>query len=125
MSLQSLCMNNLVNLIKNLPPLMKDEVLGETMKSIKDEVRKDVIKEIRRSAVVVVDDVTEQLISAHKTGRGIKRNEYTKDIDDELYYTILEIAEQFVEKHAEKIVFDNHMDQRDLDDYDDESSDSS
>jgi methyl coenzyme M reductase beta subunit len=105
-------MNNLVELIKNLPPLLKEEVIGESMKAIKDEAKQQVMKEIRRSAAIVVDDVTDSLITSRKTGRDIKRPEYTKDIDDELYYTFLDISERFVNKHAEKIVFDNthHMD---------------
>jgi hypothetical protein len=120
MSLQSLCMNNIVELIKNLPPLMKDQVLGETMKSIKEEVRQEVIKEIRESAAIIVGDVTDELISAHNSGFGTKRPEYTNDLDDELYYTFLDISEQFISKHAEKILFDD----RRRDEYDDESDQS-
>jgi hypothetical protein len=120
-------MNNLVELIKNLPPLMKDQVLGETMESIKEDVRQEVIKEIRESAAIIVGDVTDELISAHNSGFGTKRPEYTKDLDDELYYTFLDISEQFVAKHAEKILFDDRRD--DLDEYDEydesDSSDSS
>jgi hypothetical protein len=109
MTLQSVCMNNLVEIIKNLPPLLKEEVLGKTMKDIKDEVKQDVIKEIRRSASIVVEDLTDHLISSHKTGQDMKRPEYTNDLDDGIYYTFIDISEQFVKKHIEKIVFDNHM----------------
>ena len=126
MSLKALCMNNLVELIKNLPPQLKEEVIGESLKAIKAEAKQEVMKEIRRSAAIVVDDVTDCLISSHKTGQGMKRPEYTNDIDDELYYTFTDISERFVDKHAEKIVFDNpphHRRQIAMDWYDEEDSD--
>jgi hypothetical protein len=107
MSLKTLCMNNLVELIKNLPPLLKEEVLGESMKAIREEAKKHVIKEIRRSAVIVVEDLTDRLITSHRTAQEMKRPEYTNDLDDELYYTFTDISERFVNKHAEKIIFDN------------------
>ena len=127
MSLKALCMNNLVELIKNLPPQLKEEVIGESLKAIKAEAKQEVMKEIRRSAAIVVDDVTDRLISSHKTGQVMKRPEYTNDIDDELYYTFTDISERFVDKHAEKIVFDNpphHRRQIAMDWYDEESEDS-
>jgi len=127
MSLKALCMNNLVELIKNLPPQLKEGVIGESMKAIKEEAKQEVMKEIRRSAAIVVDDVTDRLISSHKTGQDMKRPEYTNDIDDELYYTFTDISERFVDKHAEKIVFDNpphHRSKIAMDWYDEESEDS-
>lgn len=127
MSLKALCMNNLVELIKNLPPQLKEEVIGESLKAIKAEAKHEVMKEIRRSAAIVVDDVTDRLISSHKTGQDWKRPEYTNDIDDELYYTFTDIVERFVNKHAEKIVFDNppqHRRQAAMDWYEDDSEDS-
>lgn len=127
MSIKALCMNNLVELIKNLPPQLKEEVIGESLKAIKAEAKQEVMKEIRRSAAIVVDDVTDRLISSHKTGQVMKRPEYTNDIDDELYYTFTDISERFVDKHAEKIVFDNHPHHHSkiaMDWYDDESEDS-
>lgn len=107
MSLKALCMKNIIDQIKNLPPLLLEEVLGESLKSIKEEAKQAAMKEIRRSAAVVVEDVTELLINSHKTGNDWKRPVYTKDIDDELYYTFVDISERFVTKHSEKLVFDN------------------
>lgn len=127
MSLKTLCMNNIVELIKNLPPLLKEEVLGVSMKAIKEEAKQKVMKEIRRSASIVVDDVTDILIASHKTGQDMKRPEYTKDIDDELYYTLLGISERFVNKHAEKILFDNAPHNRrrqEIEPYEESSEDS-
>jgi hypothetical protein len=127
MSLKTICMNNIIELIKNLPPLLKEEVLGVSLKAIKDEAKQQVMKEIRRSAAIVVDDVTDILITSHKTGQDMKRPEYTKDIDDELYYTLLDISDRFVKKHAEKILFDNsprHRRQPEIDIYEEGSEDS-
>ena len=65
MDLKTICMNNLVNLIKNLPPLLKEEVIGQSIKTIREEERLKIMKEIKRSASVVVDDVTEKIINSY------------------------------------------------------------
>jgi hypothetical protein len=108
MSLKALCVKNMVNQIKNLPPLLLEEIIGESLKSIKEEAKKEAIKEIRDSASIVVDDITNLLITSHKTGGDWKRPEYTKDIDDELYYTFVDISEQFFEEYGEKLLFDEN-----------------
>ena len=61
-SLKELCMNLLVNQIKNLPPQLMDEVIGNTKKSIK----KDVIQEIGEHAFNVVNDMTGIILNAGK-----------------------------------------------------------
>lgn len=106
MSLKSHCVKNIVEMIKNLPPLLREEIIGESLKEIKKEAKKEVMKDIRRSAAVVVDDVTTLIIEAQRTGNDWKRPEYTTDIDDELYHTFVDISERFVSSHAEKLVFD-------------------
>ena len=107
MDLKTLCMNNLVDLIKNLPLQLKEEVIGVSIKAIKADAKKEIIKEIKNSATIVVDDVTDCLISSSRTGKSWQRPEYTKNIDDELYQTFVLVAEQFVNKHAEKLILDN------------------
>ena len=44
MDLKNICINNLVELIKNLPPLLKEELINNTIKSIKTEAKKKIFK---------------------------------------------------------------------------------
>jgi len=105
----------MTEMIKNMPPLLKEEIIGVSLAAIKEEAMNKIMKEMKRSASIVVDDITDCLIESRKTGKNWKRPEYTKDIDDELYYTFVNIAEQFVNKHVEKLVFDQHGDTYDRD----------
>lgn len=105
MSLKALCIQNMVEQIKNLPPLLMEEIIGESLKAIKEDAKKEAMKEIRSSASVVIEDITDRLITSRKTGKNWTRPEYTQDIDDELYYTFVDAAEMFVSKHEESIVF--------------------
>lgn len=101
-------MNNLVEIIRNLPPLLKEEVIGKSMKALEEDAEKKIIKEIRDSATIVVEDITELLISSSRTGKLWERPEYTKNINDELYYTFVDISEKFVNNHSEKLIFHTH-----------------
>lgn len=107
MSLKALCMKNLVELIQNLPPMMKEEVIGKSLEAIENDAKKKVMKEIRRSAAIVTEDVTERIIDASKKGQSWQRPGYTIDIDDELYYTCVDIAQKFVDNNSEKLIFSN------------------
>lgn len=114
MSLKELCIQNMVDQIKNLPPLLKEEIVDASLKAIKEEIRKEVIKEIRESSTIAVDDITELVISSQKTGHDWKRPECTRDMDDDLYHTFVQTAESFVHRYADKLVFDeeHHRHQR-------------
>ena len=113
MDLKTICMDNLVKNITNLPPQLREEVIGESKKSIKRTVQTQVIKDFKRSAVFVVDDITKCLIQAHKTGKSWIRPKYTENMDDDLYYTCLDIAEHFVETYMQELVFsDRHINGR-------------
>lgn len=109
MELQSMCANNLVEMIKNLPPLLKEEIIGQSLKSIKEDAEKkaklSLMKQIRRDAEIVVEDVTNKIVESYKIGTTWNRPDYTKNIDDELYYTFVHISEQFVDRHHEEIIF--------------------
>ncbi len=50
MDLNTLCMKNLVETIKNLPPILRDEVIGQTTKDIKKEAYDRKKEEARRIA---------------------------------------------------------------------------
>lgn len=101
MNLKTLCMNNLIELIKNLPPLLKEEVISQSVEQIKTEERLKIMKEINRSASIVIEDVTENIINSSKTGIDWIRPEYTKDIDNDLYQTFVNISQNFVDKHID------------------------
>ena len=116
MDLKTIYMNNLVEIIRNLPPLLKEEVIGKSMKAIEEDAEKKIIKEIRNSAAIVVEDITELLISSSRTGKLWERPEYTKNINDELYYTFVDISEKFVNNHGEKLIFHTHTYSDDSDD---------
>lgn len=109
MDLKTICMKNMVEVIKNLPPLLREEVIGESLKSIKEEAEKkakeSLMYQIRRDAEIVVEDVTEKLVQSQANGTTWQRPEYTKNIDDELYYTFVHVSERFVHKYAEQIVY--------------------
>ena len=105
MDLKSLCSDNLVQLIKNLPPAIRDELIGKTTEQIKKEAKIQVINEIREYACDTVDDVTDLIISSRKKGNDWTRPKYTYKIEDELFYTFVEMAETFINKHSETLVF--------------------
>jgi predicted nucleic acid-binding protein len=113
MNLKSLCVEELVNSIKNLPPQLRDQIIDKTTTSIEQEAEekatKKIMNEINRSAVIIVEDVTRKLIDAHKSCEYVTRPTYTKDIDDGLYYTFVQIAERFVNNYAEHLLFNERI----------------
>ena len=86
MDLKTICVKNIVDMIKKLPPLLREEVIGETLKSIKEDAEKkakeSLMYQIRRDAEIVVEDVTEKLVRCHSEGTTLSRPDYTKNIDD-------------------------------------------
>lgn len=108
MNLKSLCLDNIAQQIKKLPPMLQDEILNETTKSIRKEAekkaRKKIMKEILHSTTIV-EDITDRMIESYKTGNIWKRPEYTHNIDDDLYNIFVNISEKFVTNNAEKLVF--------------------
>ena len=109
MDLKTLCLDNLVNVIKQLPPILRDEIIGETTKSIKKEAEKNariqIMKEIHRSVSIAVEDITERIINSYGSGHDWKRPEYTYNIDKDIYGMIVDISEKFVQNNAEKLIF--------------------
>ena len=97
MSLKDLAMENIVDMIKSLPPLLQEEVIGETRKSIKNEVKNEVIQEFKNTSSFVIEDLTQCLTS----GNTFKRSSYSIDIDDDLFYTYMYISERFVHNYGE------------------------
>jgi hypothetical protein len=128
MDLKTICMNNLVEIIKNLPPQLQEDVIGASTKAIKEEAEKKtkekIMKAIKRSAAIVTEDVTERLIASHQTGQSWKRPEYTNDIDDEIYYTFVDVAEKFVNNYGEMLIFPSDRHRRQVGVYWDNNTES-
>ena len=122
MSLKSMCVENMVSIIKNLPPTLREEVIGESIeqikkeaektarrkikKEVKEQMRLEIIKEMHRSAVIITSDLTHRLINTSRNGGFVTRPEYTHDIDSELYEIFFDISDSFVNNYAEKLIFD-------------------
>jgi hypothetical protein len=129
-TLKNICMGNMVNIIKNIPPLLQEEIIKKSTKTIEKEARKKahkkvhekIIKEIRYSFLGVIEDTTRDLIEAHITGNYIRRPEYTKNMNDELYNICVNISKQFVQHYGEQLIFNNsqHNLQHNMDDSDNE-----
>lgn len=109
MNLKALCLQNIVDLIKSLPPMLQEEVIGESRKQIYQEVEKKVIKEIGEMGEIVVDDVSDRMIYSHKIGGDWKRPKYTNKMNNELYHMFVNISEQFVMKHGEDIMYPSNI----------------
>ena len=107
MDLKTLCKINMVKQIKKLPPQLQEECIGTSVDAMKEKAdknaKKKIMKEVKRSADIVIEDITKLLIEAHRTGGTYERPEYTNDIDDELYYIFVGVAQRFVQNYGEQL----------------------
>jgi hypothetical protein len=134
MDLKTLCMNNLVQNIVNLPPQLREKVIGESTKKIKKEAekkaREKIVREVKRTAGIVIEDVMKLIIESQRTGQNWVRPKHTRNIDDDLYYIFVNICEEIVLNNSESLVFGNNSGVRSelnlypIIDYDDLESDS-
>ena len=106
MDLKTTCINNLVETIKKLPPYLKEEVILKSIKSIREEEKSLIIKEVKNNATVVIEDLIDIIIDSNKTGQNFYRPEYTKNIDDELYQIYVDISQNFVKKYTHQLCFE-------------------
>ena len=116
-----MCKNLLVEQIKNLPPILKDTIIGESSKKIKEQIEQKILKEFKISALIMVDDMTDILINCSNTGCSYERPEYTKNLPDELYYTIIAISEKMIDKYycKERIESTRYHSNSDMEDMED------
>jgi len=105
MDLKSLCSDELIKLIKNLPPTVRDEIIEITTNQLKEEAKKKIINDIKSYASNIVTDVTDLILISHRVGDNWKRPSYTYRIDDELFDVFVDIAETFVNKNLTELVF--------------------
>jgi len=62
MTLKEICLNNLVKMIKNLPPLLQEEVIGKSKKDIESDARLKVINDIKHNLPYIVEDMVSDKI---------------------------------------------------------------
>lgn len=109
MSLKELCLKNMAEQIKNLPPLLKEEVLGMTIQSIKDdaerEAKKKIIMELKQSAQMVTQDLVNRMIESHLTSTTWFRPSYTQDMDEDVYQSLVEVSDGFVTTFQQQLMF--------------------
>lgn len=103
MCLKSLCIKNMVEMIKNLPPLLKDEIMGEALKEIREDEKKKMMKDVRELGVVAVEDISSAMTESFRNGVHWTRPDYLKNIDDDLYHMFVDIAEYFTHKNQETL----------------------
>lgn len=106
MDLKTLCMNKTVDLVNALPPLLKEEVTNHTINNIRNEERKKIINGMIQSATIIIEEITDNIIECYRTGKSWVRPDHTKDIDDDLYQTYVNISYMFVNRHAQKLCYD-------------------
>ena len=108
-------MLKLMEQINNSPPIIKE--------LISDEVEKELIKKnIRNNRIyssMIVKDLTEIIIKSKITGKDYSRLDYTLFINDDLYYSYVEIAENFVNTYYNKLIGSKRFRDSSLSDYDD------
>ena len=63
MDLKAICLQNMVDQIKQLHPLLQEEVIGHSLKTIKEqakqEAKKELLAELKRNSEIVIDDLTD------------------------------------------------------------------
>ena len=103
MDLKSICLQNMVSQIKQLPPLLHEEVLGYSLQAIKEEAKKQAKKELLEDSEIVINDLTDIIVKAMKNGKDWVRPEYTKNIDDDIYNNFVHVSEMIVNKYSQQI----------------------
>lgn len=109
MDLKAICLRNMVEQIKQLPPLIQEEVIGHSLKTIREEAKKELLDELKRNSDIVIDDLTDVIVSSRRNGRNWTRPEYTKDIDNDIYHNFVNISEMIVNKYSQEIIFNNQV----------------
>tara|TARA_B110000211_G_scaffold88045_2_gene103136 strand:+ start:21 stop:341 length:321 start_codon:yes stop_codon:yes gene_type:complete len=101
MSLKQLCKKNIISQILNLPPLLKEEILKESILEIKKQIKQEVIKEIINDCEIVVNQVTDDIINNESHWY---RKSYTSHIDDDLYQSYVNTAQHFINQTNNRII---------------------
>jgi hypothetical protein len=107
MNLKTICMDNLVIEIKNLPLQIKEDLLDVSL----NQIKKEIIKDICLLSVEIINELTRSLILSKQ--RYEKWNPpHRPDIDLTLYKTYISIAEIFVMNYNVELDIDIHANKR-------------
>ena len=117
MSLKEICSNNLINMIKNLPPVLKEELLGKSQKEIESEERLKVIKEMTYYLPCIIENMVSERIKEIDGNNYKEYPEMSQDI-----FNICEETTTNIMRLIENKVMNNTMDNyRMINDSDDSS----
>ena len=94
LSLKEMCMQKMVKSLTELPPLLFEEVFGKTIEMVTKDVENKVILNINTYAVETISDIKDVIIQSQ--GLGWRRPESTLHINDNLYQTFVNIADDSV-----------------------------
>ena len=107
--LKTLCINKLVQEIKNLPPSIKEELIGFSIKKIIEDERKKIIEELILSSSIMIEDITKQIIDSYSTGKSWKRKKCYEDVPDDIYNWCLNISQNFLDKYPYLLENDEYI----------------
>ena len=105
MSLKEICKKNILSQILNLPPILKEEILNESIVEIKKQIKKDLIKEIVSECEFIIDDITNNII-INNNNLYWTRSNHTSHIDNDLYQIFVVAAQNFIQ-NQNNIMIDN------------------
>jgi hypothetical protein len=105
MSLKDQLIENMVSSVVSLPPMLKEEVVGKSLKVIKTQIREEVMSEFLRDAEIVVRDLTSQYVRSLENNSTVTRPVYTEGMSPEMYGTLLAIAQNFSYDYGERLAF--------------------
>ena len=117
MTLKDIVVNELVNNISNLPPLLKEEVIQKSLYQIERDIRKTVIKE---QSAIIANDVYSTTTSIFND---IANGEYVLyKPDDVVYNTSIDIAKDIYNQRKESTFYQytkprNYYSDDETDDY--------
>jgi len=88
-SLKDLSMNVIIRQVKDLPPVLRDELIGKTISSLEKNVYSNVMKNIVDNMENMVSDLTHLIL---KHGDNWTKPTYMEKIDYNLYQVCVNIA---------------------------------
>lgn len=106
MTLKEICLNNLIIMINNLPPVLKDEVIGKSKKDMESEARLKVIQEMKYYLPYIIENMVSERIKEIE-GINLTRNVYPQMSQDII--NICEDTSENVTRLIENKVMNNAM----------------
>ena len=103
MSLRQLALQNMTAAIVSLPPQLKEEIVGTTLKSIEVRIRAEVTNELTSNIEILSRGLVQQHVDSLRTGAMIVPPKYTRTMNPKIYYLINSMASNFVHDHGEAI----------------------